>query len=110
MGMNGYMLLAVAIMFEIFSTSMLKLSAGFTKLLPGAAFAVGMGCSFYALSNALLYIPLNTAYAIWSGIGTALTAVIGVLVWKESIDIYGAAGIVLIVVGVVLLNFKANVH
>lgn len=108
--MHSYILLGAAILLEIFSTSMLKMSLGFTKIVPGLLFVAGMGLSFYALSNALLYLPLNTAYAIWSGLGTALTAIIGVFIWKESLDIYGLAGIFLIIAGVILLNLKANVH
>lgn len=108
--MQGYLLLAAAILLEIFSTSMLKLSAGFTRPLPGAVFALGMAASFYALSQALLYIPLNSAYAIWSGVGTALTALVGLYIWKESIDLYGFAGIALIIAGVMLLNCRANLH
>lgn len=108
--MNGYIVLALAIMLEICSTSLLKFSEGFTKLLPSIFFVFGMGASFYALSQALLSIPLNVAYAIWSGAGTALTAVIGVVLWKEHIDFYGIAGISLIIIGVIVLNLKANLH
>lgn len=108
--MNAYYLLAFAILAEIFSTSMLKFSAGFTKIIPSLIFVIGMGSSFYLLSLALLHIPLNAAYAIWSGLGTALTALIGILIWKESIDIYGFIGIALIIAGVVVLNLKSSVH
>ena len=66
--------------------------------------------SFYAFSQALQLIPLSIAYAIWSGAGTALTAVIAVLIWKESINIYTAIGIILIISGVALLNIKGTVH
>lgn len=110
MQMNGYLLLAAAIFMEIISTSLLKFSAGFTKILPSVCFVLGMGLSFYALSQALLHIPLNVAYAIWSGVGTALTALIGVLLWKEHIDLYGMIGIALIIAGVVVLNLKSGVH
>jgi len=108
--MNGYGLLALAIILEIFSTSMLKASEGFSKILPGIVFVVGMGSSFYALSQALTQIPLSIAYAIWSGVGTALTALIAMLVWKESITMYTAIGILLIVIGVILLNLKGTAH
>jgi small multidrug resistance pump len=108
--MNGYVFLGLAILLEIFSTSMLKASDGFTKMLPSFVFAAGMGLSFYAFSQALQLIPLSIAYAIWSGAGTALTAVIAVLIWKESINIYTAIGIILIISGVALLNIKGTVH
>lgn len=104
--MIGYIFLGIAIVLEIFSTSMLKLSMGFTKLIPSIIFAVGMSASFYMLSKALNLIPLSIAYAIWSGIGTALTALIGVYVWKEELSLTAVVGIGLIVVGVILLNLK----
>lgn len=108
--MNGYMYLAIAIVLEVFSTSMLKYSAGFTKLYPSIAFAVGMSASFYAVAQAMTAIPLNIAYAIWSGLGTVLTALVAVFVWKESISLYSGLGIAFIVFGVVLLNLKGSAH
>lgn len=108
--MNSYLLLAIAILSETFSTSMLKLSAGFSKPLPSSLFVVGMATSFYFLSRALMDIPLSVAYAIWAGCGTALTVMVGFLVWQESIDLYKAIGLVLIISGVVILNLKGNVH
>jgi small multidrug resistance pump len=108
--MNGYALLAAAIVCEIFATSMLKASAGFSRLIPSILFVVVMGASFYALSQALTQIPLSIAYAIWSGLGTALTSLVALFVWKESLNIYTIAGIVLIIIGVVLLNLKGAGH
>lgn len=100
---KGYMLLAAAIFLEIVSTSMLKASCGFTKWMPGLAFIVGMGASFYIFSKALLILPLGMAYAVWSGVGTALVAV---FIWKEPMTMPMIAGITLIVGGVWLLNLK----
>lgn len=89
---------------------MLKLSMGFTKLIPSVVFVVGMSSSFYVLSKALNLIPLSIAYAIWSGIGTALTALIGVYIWKEELSMTAVIGIALIVIGVILLNLKGAAH
>lgn len=108
--MNGYIFLGLAIMLEIFSTSMLKASDGFSRLVPSIIFLVGMGASFYTLSQALTAIPLSLAYAIWSGLGTALTAIVAVVVWKETITIYTVMGILLIIGGVVILNLKGAGH
>jgi len=108
--MNAYVLLGIAIVFEIIATSMMKASVGFTKLVPSILFVVIMGASFYAISQALTEIPLGIAYAIWSGLGTALTALIAVTVWKETMNIYTVIGIVLIIAGVVLLNLKGAGH
>jgi len=108
--MNGYVFLGLAIVLEIFSTSMMKASAGFTKLIPSVTFIIGMGASFYVLSHALTTIPLSIAYAIWSGVGTALTALVAVLIWKEHLSIYTVAGMALIIGGVVILNLKGGAH
>ncbi|HBS59935.1 MAG TPA: QacE family quaternary ammonium compound efflux SMR transporter [Firmicutes bacterium] len=108
--MNGYLYLVTAIVLEVFSTSMMKYSAGFTKLYPSIAFAVGMSASFYAVAQAMITIPLNIAYTIWAGMGTVLTALVSVFVWKESINMYSGLGIALIVIGVVLLNLKGPAH
>ncbi|PLS02366.1 DMT family transporter [Neobacillus cucumis] len=109
--MKGYVFLTIAIVSEIFGTSMLKASEVFTKFWPSVAFIVGFSLAFYSLSLAMQSIPLNVAYAIWSGVGTALTALISILIWKERISIQGAIGIILIIAGVVLLNFnKSALH
>lgn len=104
--MNAYIFLGLAIVLELFSTSMLKASVGFTKIIPSISFVIGMGFSFYFISLALNVIPLNIAYATWAGLGTALTALIGIYVWKEAVNLYGVIGIVLVVAGVIVLNFE----
>ncbi|MDQ0656043.1 multidrug efflux SMR transporter [Paenibacillus sp. W2I17] len=101
---QGFMFLALAIIFEIFATTMLKLSSGFTILLPTIAFIVAMGGSFVWLSKSLRTLPLSLAYAIWSGVGTALTAVIGIIIWDEHFGLFTGVGLILIIGGVVLLN------
>lgn len=102
--MNGFILLAVAIIAEVFASSMLKQSNGFRKKLPVVGMALGYLISFWGLSLALETIPLGVSYAIWSGVGTAFTALIGVLVYKEWITVKKVIGTVLIIFGVVLLN------
>lgn len=108
--MKAYLFLAIAIMTEIFGTSMLKASVGFTKLYPSIGTVIGFGVAFYSLSLALQQIPLGVAYAIWSGLGTAITAVIGIIVWKETASLTTALGIALIIAGVVVLNLKSAGH
>lgn len=102
--MHWSILLAIAICSEIFGTSMLKLSQGFSKPLPSVGVIVGFGVAFYCLSLALKHIPLGMTYAIWSGVGLVLTAMIGIIVFNEKIDMWGVFGIGLIVAGVVVLN------
>ncbi|WP_107727534.1 DMT family transporter [Desmospora activa] len=102
--MKGYIPLAIAIIGEVVGTSMLKLSEGFTNVIPSIGFMLGFGTAFYFLSISLKVIPLGTAYAIWAGVGTALTALIGLLIWKEPFSVMTAFGIVLIIAGVVVVN------
>ncbi|PHA00053.1 QacE family quaternary ammonium compound efflux SMR transporter [Bacillus pseudomycoides] len=106
--MKGFVFLAIAIVSEVFGTTMLKLSDGFTKVWPSIGVVLGFISAFYCLSQALQYIQLSTAYAIWSGIGTALTALIGVLIWKDVFTWQTFVGIVLIIGGVVVLNMSSS--
>jgi multidrug resistance protein EbrB len=106
--LKGYGWLSLAIVTEIFGTSMLKLSEGFTELLPSIGVLIGFGLAFYCLSISIRTLPLSLAYAIWSGVGTALTAVIGVWIWGDAWNSYTVGGILLIIGGVVLLNGSKN--
>ena len=102
--------MAVAIVSEIFATSMLKASKSFTQLYPSIATIIGFGIAFYSLSLSLQQLKLGVAYAIWSGVGTAITAIVGVVVWKETASWLTVTGIVLIIAGVVVLNLKGAAH
>ncbi|WP_339174161.1 multidrug efflux SMR transporter [Paenibacillus sp. FSL H7-0943] len=108
--MNSYMLLATAIICEVFGSSMLKVSNGFKKILPSIGVVLGMGSAFYCLSLALSTIPLGTAYAIWSGVGTALTALIGVIIYKENFNLKKLLGLILIIGGVVIMKLSGGSH
>ncbi|AXN39773.1 DMT family transporter [Peribacillus butanolivorans] len=106
--MNPYVILGIAIISEVFGSSMLKVSNGFKKLFPSIGVIIGMGLAFYCLSLSLNTIPLGTAYAIWSGIGTALTALVGVIVYKERFNLKKFLGLVLIIGGVVVLKLSSG--
>lgn len=98
------MLLSAAILAEVFGTSFLKASEGFTRLWPSLAVIVGYMVAFYCLSLALREVPVGIAYAIWAGAGVALIAIIGWLFLGQTLDTAAVAGIGLIVAGVVVLN------
>jgi small multidrug resistance pump len=66
------------------------------------------GISFVFMAFALKKIEVSTAYAIWSGLGTAVIAAIGILWFRESFNILKLGGIVLIIAGVVLLNLRGS--
>lgn len=102
----AYILLALAILSEVFGSTMLKLSHGFTRLLPIVGVVIGFGIAFYSLSIALKTLPLGVVYATWSGAGTILTVLIGVWLFKERLTRKSAVGIALLVVGIILLNLE----
>ncbi|ALM86533.1 multidrug transporter [Bordetella sp. N] len=99
-----WLYLAVAIVAELIATSSLKASEGFTRLLPSAITIVGYLVSFYFLSQTLREIPVGIAYAIWSGVGIVLISIIGLVFFKQHLDLPALIGIGLIVAGVIVMN------
>ena len=95
----------MAIIAEVIGSSFLKQSDGFSKLLPAAITITSYLSSFFFLSQALKGIPLGTAYAIWAGLGIVLTTAVSVTIFKQKLDLAAIIGIMLIVSGVVVMNF-----
>lgn len=104
-----WILLVAAIAAEVTATTALKLSEGFTRLLPSVVVAVGYVVSFVLLAQVLRHLQVSVAYAIWSGVGTAAVAVIGILALKEPLTATKIVGVLLIIGGVVTLNL-AGAH
>ncbi|PUF90752.1 QacE family quaternary ammonium compound efflux SMR transporter [Bacillus altitudinis] len=102
--MKGMLYLTGAILTEVFGSTMLKLSQGFTQVLPSMGVLIGFGCAFTFLSLALKTIELSSAYATWSGVGTALTALVGLVIFNETIHMKGFIGLALVICGVIVLN------
>ncbi|WP_336112219.1 DMT family transporter [Streptomyces sp. PTD9-10] len=100
----GYLLLAGAIAAEVAATTAMKYSEGFSRLWPSLVTALGYLVSFALLARTLKTVSIGTAYAIWAGVGTATIAVIGLMLFGEGLSVTKAAGILLIVGGVVVLN------
>lgn len=99
-----WLFLGVAIVAEVFASSMLKVSEGFSRLYPSIGVVIGYVLSFYLLGLALKGIPLSAVYAIWSGIGIILTAAISVFFFGQKVDVGGLIGISLIMIGVIVLT------
>ncbi|EPR11688.1 quaternary ammonium compound efflux SMR transporter SugE [Ruminiclostridium papyrosolvens] len=99
-----WIMLVVAGLLETGWAVGLKYSHGFTKPIPSILTIAGMIASFFFLSLALKNLPLGTAYAIWTGIGTVGTVVLGIILFKEPIDIIRLICIGFIVVGIVGLK------
>ncbi len=100
----GYLYLSVAIAAEVIATSALKASHGFTKPLPTTVVLLGYGVAFYFLSLVLKTVPVGVAYAIWSGAGIVLIALVGWLLLKQSLDAPAIAGMALIIAGVAVIQ------
>ena len=100
--------LIIAGLFEVWWAVELKFSEGFTRILPSILTIVGMILSFYFLSVSLKRLPLGTAYAIWTGIGTIGTVILGIVLFKEPLDIIRIICIILIVSGIIGLKLTSN--
>ena len=98
--------LSFAILFEVAGTTSMKLSEGFSKLLPSTLMVVFYIVSFALMTLALKKLEVGVTYAIWAGVGTAIIAMIGVLWFKEPMTALKALSILLIIAGVVGLNLS----
>lgn len=99
-----YALLAVSIVLEVFATTMLKLSEGFSVMGPSALTVVAYAASFSLFVIVLKKVPLGLAYGIWGGAGTVATTVIGCLMWGDPFSLFTGLGIALVVAGIYLMN------
>ena len=95
---------------EVGFATMLKLSSGFTKIWPSLGFLVFAAGSFSLLSWSLKFLPVGTAYAVWTGIGAAGTAIVGMIFFKDPVSLARIMAIVFIITGVILLNFSSSNH
>ena len=98
--------LLIAILTEVVGTTLMKVSQGLTRLIPSVLMFVMYAISFVFMAFALKKLEVSTAYAIWSGLGTALIAAIGIVWFQESFTIPKVVGTALVIAGVVLLNIK----
>ena len=108
--MQHWFFLISAILLEVAGTTAMKFSEGFTKIVPSILMAVLFLSSLAMLTLALKKFEIGMAYAIWSGIGTALIAVIGIYLFDETATLMKFLSIALIIAGVVGLNLSGAKH
>jgi small multidrug resistance pump len=108
--MQHWFYLTCAILLEVAGTTSMKLSYGFTKIVPSVLIFVFYAASFVVLTLALKKIDVSITYAIWSGVGTALITVIGIAYFREPSTILKIASIGLIIIGVIGLNLSTTQH
>ena len=102
--MNKWIFLGLAIISEVIATTSLKSTEGFTKLVPSIIVVVGYTAAFYFVSLTLDTLPVGIVYAIWSGVGIALVAIISVIVLDQKLDAGAVVGMGLIIAGVVVMR------
>jgi small multidrug resistance pump len=102
--MPAWLYLSIAIVSEVIATSALKASEGFSRLAPSVIVVAGYLVAFYFLALTLKTIPVGVAYAIWSGAGVALIALVGWVVFGQRLDPPALIGMALIVAGVVVMQ------
>lgn len=107
-----YLYLALAVLAETIGTTALQASQQFTRVGPTIVVVVAYGAAFYMLGIALKYFPVGVAYAIWSGLGIVLIALIGLLVFGQKLDLPAVLGMALILAGIVVIHLfsKASPH
>ena len=99
-----YFYLALAIAAEVAGTSLLKATEEFTKFVPTTFLVIFYLISFWLMTLALRELPLGVVYAVWSGLGICLVAVVGAFVYKEIPDLASLIGMALIILGVVVMH------
>lgn len=106
--MSAWVALAIAIISEVIATSFLKASDGFSKLWPSVIVIVGYASAFYFMSISIKSIPVGVTYAIWSGTGIVLIALVGWLVMGQKLDWPAILGMSLIVAGVLVIQLGSK--
>ena len=106
----GWILLVVAIVLEVVGTTNMKLSEGFSKLVPSVLVLFFYALSIVALTFAVNRLDVSVAYAVWSGMGTALVAMIGIWFFQESLTTTKLVALGLIIVGVAMLHTASESH
>jgi small multidrug resistance pump len=109
--MQHWTFLAVAIVAEVVATSALKASNGFSRPGPTVLVVAGYSIAFYCLSLTLKTLPVGIAYAVWSGLGIVLVALVSWLLYGQKLDLPAVLGMALIISGVLVLNlFSGSGH
>ncbi|WP_306004976.1 DMT family transporter [Aquicoccus porphyridii] len=104
----AYVYLFIAILTETIGTTALQASQQFSRLWPSILVVLAYGASFWFMALALKFMPVGLVYAIWSGLGIVLIAVIGYLVFQQKLDLPAVIGIGMIMAGIVVIQLFSN--
>ena len=107
--MNIYLVLFLAIAFEVAGTMLLPATKEFSKLVPSSLVSIFYFLSFYFLSISVTKLPLSIVYASWAGLGVFSVAILSYVFYKQPLNVPTIIGLFLIVIGVILVNmFKTD--
>ena len=107
--MNSHYLLLLAILFVVCGTTCMKLSQGFSKLLPSILIFVFYSVSFFLFTLALKGMDVSIAYAVWAGLGTALITVVGIFWFREPVNSVKIISLFIVVAGIIGLNLSDRI-
>lgn len=99
-----WLILIIAIVFEVIGTAALKSSEGVTRLIPSVIMIISYGAAIFMLSLVLKTIPMGIGYGLWSGVGIILITVVGWYFYQQQLDLAALIGIGFICVGVVIIQ------
>ncbi|MEX5599753.1 multidrug efflux SMR transporter [Pseudophaeobacter sp. C1-32P7] len=99
-----YIYLIIAVAAETIGTTALQASQQFSRLMPSLIVLVAYGFSFYMLGLTLKVMPVGIVYAIWSGLGIVLIAVIGLVVFGQKLDLPAVLGMAMILAGILVIH------
>ena len=105
---SPYIYLIVAVVAETVGTTALQASQQFTRVLPSVIVVVSYAIAFWLLSLALRYMPVGIVYAIWSGLGIVLIALIGLVVFGQRLDLPAIVGLALILTGIAIIHLYSG--
>lgn len=103
-----YIYLICAVIAETIGTASMQASQQFTKPLPSLVVVISYAVSFYLLSLTLKFMPVGVVYALWSGLGIVLIALIGLAVFGQKLDLPAVIGLGLIIAGVLVINLFSH--
>ena len=104
----AWLILFIAGLLEMVWALLLKQSAGFSKPVPTIGFFVSLLLSMFLLAQSLKTLPVGTAYAVWTGIGAAGTAIVGMIWLGESRDVLKLVSLVMLIAGIVGLRVTSG--
>ena len=109
--MPPFLVLILAVIAETIGTTALQASAQFSRLWPSVVVVIAYAAAFYLLALALRGFPVGIAYALWSGLGIVFIALIGFIVFGQTLDLPAIIGMALILAGILVINlFSSSSH